>query len=122
MDRPKTPQNRAAVPRIARWLAAVTLAGCAAAPDVQPTYAALDRGFRSQCQDAPDREICVRQKFLALQERRRRQLALNECAVKYGWTARTHWGAQCRNAPEPQKVVCRTLFGTMTCTIADDAN
>ena len=59
-------------------------AGCAVAPDVQPTDEALDRGLRSKCQDSPDRDICVRQRFLARQQRGRRQLTLNECAVTYG--------------------------------------
>ena len=54
------------------------------APDVQPTDEALDRGLRSKCQDSPDRDICVRQRFLARQQRGRRQLTLNECAVTYG--------------------------------------
>jgi hypothetical protein len=101
-------------------LAAATLAGCAAAPEVRPTYEALERGFRWQCEGSPDPGICVHHKFLALQERRARQLTLNECAVSYGWVARARQGEQCRNAPEPQKIECRTLFGTMTCTIADE--
>jgi hypothetical protein len=61
----------------------------------------------------------VRQKFLALRDRRRRQLALNDCAVDRGWAGREHDSAQCRSAPQPQTIVCRELLGTMTCTIAD---
>ena len=101
-------------------LCVATLAGCAAAPEVKPTYEALERGFRWQCEDAPDPQVCVHHKFLALQERRARQLTLNECAVTYGFVARARQGEGCRNAPEPETIECRTLLGSMTCTIADD--
>ena len=69
---------------IAAVLAASTLQGCAAAPDTVPTYEALERGFRWQCQTSPEPDVCVHHKFLALQERRARQLTLNECAIAYG--------------------------------------
>jgi hypothetical protein len=100
-------------------IAAAALAGCAAGPETTPTYEALERGFRWQCEASPEPDICVRQKFLALQERRGRQLVLNECAVSRGWAGREHDNAPCRSAPQPQTIVCRELLGTMTCTIAD---
>jgi len=105
---------------IAALLAAATLQGCAVAPDVAPTYEALERGFRWQCQASAEQDICVHHKFLALQERRARQLMLNECAVSHGWVAREHQGAGCGEAPAPQAIECRKVFGTMTCTIADE--
>jgi hypothetical protein len=118
MDRRLAPA--ALFPIAAALLAAATLQGCAVAPDIAPTYEALERGFRWQCQDSVDQDICVHHKFLALQERRARQLTLNECAVSYGWVARAKQGAACRDAPAPQAIECRDVFGTMTCTIADE--
>jgi len=101
-------------------LPAAVLPGCAVGPDVTPTYEALERGLRWQCQGSPDADLCARQKYLDLQERRRRQLLLNECAVSYGWTPRERRSDECRNALEPQTIECRHVFGTMTCTIAED--
>ena len=117
MDR--RPATAALFP-IAALLAAATLQGCAVAPDVAPTYDALERGFRWPCQVSAEQDICVRHKFLALQERRARQLALNECAVSYGWVARAKQGAGCRDALAPRAIECRKVLGTMTCTIADE--
>ncbi|HEY2190448.1 MAG TPA: hypothetical protein VGH48_17975 [Caldimonas sp.] len=88
-------------------------------PETAATYEAYERGFRWQCEAWPEPDVCVRQKFLALQERRSRQLVLNECAVNRGWAGREHDNAQCRSAPEPQTIVFRELLGTMTCTVAD---
>jgi hypothetical protein len=105
--------------RMAVAIAASALAGCAAGPETAPTYEALERGFRWQCEASPEPDVCVRQKFLALQERRARQVALNECALNRGWAGREHDSAQCRSAPQPQTIVCREWLGTMTCTIAD---
>ena len=105
---------------IAAVLAASTLQGCAAVPDTVPTYEALERGFRWQCQTSPEPDVCVHHKFLALQERRARQLTLNECAIAYGRAPRAKQDAQCSDAPAPQTIACRKLFGTTTCTIVDD--
>jgi hypothetical protein len=80
---------------IAALLAAATLQGCAVAPDIAPTYDALERGFRWQCQASAEQDSCVHHKFLALQERR-------------------------RDAPAPQAIDCRKVFGTTTCTIAEE--
>jgi len=113
-------RGTAALGFIAGWLAALALSGCAVAPGTTPTYEALDRGFRWQCEGSPDPDVCVRHKYLALQERRARQLTLNECAVTYGMVARARQAEPCRNAPEPQAIECRTLLGTMTCTIGQD--
>src|SRR5450432_3757346 len=83
-------------------VAALSLAACATSPDTTPTYLAVDRGLRWQCQGAPDLGICVQQRYLALQERHRRVLVQNECAVTRGWRTREHDSMQCRTAPAPQ--------------------
>jgi hypothetical protein len=102
------------------FVAALSLAACAASPDTTPTYRAVDRGLRWQCQDAPDLDICVQQRYLALQERRRRVLLQNECAVTRGWRTREHDSLQCRMAPAPQTLTCRSLLGVLNCTLQDD--
>ena len=101
-------------------IAALGLAACATGPDTKSTYLAVDRGLRWQCQDAPAPGTCVQQKYLALQERHRRVLLQNECAVTRGWRTREHDSLQCRTAPAPQTLTCRRLLGVLTCTLDDE--
>jgi hypothetical protein len=101
-------------------VAALALAACATHPDATPTYLAVDRGLHWQCHDSPDPGICVQQRYLALQERHRRVLLQNECAVTRGWRTRDHDSLQCRTAPAPQTLTCRSLLGVLTCTLDDD--